>query len=51
MHPSVNAPLSTTSGRSVEVRSDTAGKPRTADSSASVPLSDTTHSASFCKRT
>lgn len=50
MLPMAKHPLSIASGRSVEVRTETAGKLKNADSSGNVPLSDTTqmHSAAIC---
>lgn len=47
IEPMMNTPESMASGRSVEVRTDTAGKWSDALSSGSVPLSDTTQKA-FC---
>ena len=41
-------PVSSASGRSIESRSVTAGKPRIDDSSEIVPESDSTQAASSC---
>ena len=45
------APVSSASGRSMESRRVTAGKPRMEDSSLIVPLSESTQQASCCSRT
>ena len=44
-------PVSSASGRSIESRSVTAGKPRIADSSLIVPLSDSVQRAFICRCT
>ncbi len=48
MPPITTEPLSRTSGRSVLVRRSTAGKRSMADSSLSVPLSESTQNAFSC---
>ncbi len=44
------APASSASGRSIESRSVTAGKPRIDDSSEIVPLSESTQALASCSR-
>ena len=44
-------PASSASGRSIESRRVTAGKPRMADSSLTVPLSDSMQRACVCRWT
>ena len=50
MPPMTMEPLSSTSGRSVLVRMSTAGNPSMADSSLSVPLSESTQKESSWSR-